>query len=121
MGKSILVGRPDVVKAGFRRAGIDEHLLEIRVPHSAEDAAPYIEALYKRVQRRGALYRDAVRMVTNDRNVYAASMLKAGDADAMVTGVTRNYANALSDVRTVLDPPLGKRPMGIQVIFAKGR
>ena len=121
MGKAILVGRVDVVKAGFRRAGIDEHLLEIRVPHSAEEAAPYIEALYKRVQRRGALYRDAVRMVTNDRNIYAASMLKAGDADAMVTGVTRNYANALADVRQVLDPPPGQRPIGMQAIFAKGR
>jgi malate dehydrogenase (oxaloacetate-decarboxylating)(NADP+) len=121
MGKAILVGRPDIVKAGFRRAGIDEHLLEIRVPHSAEEATPYIEALYKRGQRRGALYRDAVRMVTNDRNVYAASMLKAGDADAMVTGVTRTYATSLADIRQVLDPPAGQRPMGMQVIFAKGR
>jgi len=73
------------------------------------------------VQRRGALYRDAVRMVTNDRNIYAASMLKAGDADAMVTGVTRNYANALADVRQVLDAPAGQRPIGMQAIFAKGR
>ena len=70
------------------------------MPHSAQEASPYIDALYKRIQRRGALYRDAVRMVTNDRNVYAASMLAAGDADAMVTGVTRNYATALNDVRT---------------------
>src|SRR5437868_8228249 len=60
MGKAILVGRPDIVKAGLKRAGIDEHLLEIRVPHSAEEAGPYIEALYKRIQRRGGLYRDAV-------------------------------------------------------------
>ena len=121
MGKALLVGRPDVIKAGLMRAGIDEHLLEVRVPHSAEDAAPYTEALYKRIQRRGGLLRDAVRMVTNDRNIYAASMLKADDADAMVTGVTRNYSNALADVRQVLDPPKGQRPMGIQVIFAKGR
>jgi malate dehydrogenase (oxaloacetate-decarboxylating)(NADP+) len=105
----------------MKRAGLDENLLEIRVPHSAEEAAPYIDALYGRIQRRGALHRDAVRMVTNDRNIYAASMVKAGDADAMVTGVTRNYARALADVRTVLDPPPGKRPMGMQVIFAKGR
>jgi len=121
LGKAILVGRVDVVKAGMRRAGLDESLLQIRVPHSAEDAAPYIDALYARIQRRGALHRDAVRLVTNDRNVYAASMLKAGDADAMVTGVTRNYADALAGVRQVLDPPPGKRPIGMQVIFAKGR
>ena len=103
------------------RRGLDENLIEIRVPHSAEEAQPYIDALYKRIQRRGALLRDAVRMVTNDRNIYAASMLKAGDADAMVTGVTRNYSNVLADVRLVLDPPAGQRPMGIQVVFAKGR
>ncbi len=121
MGKAILVGRPDEVKAGMRRAGIDENLLEIKVPQSAEEAAPYIDALYKRIQRRGALHRDAVRMVTNDRNIYAASMLKAGHADAMVAGVTRTYANVLTDIRTVLDSPPGQRPMGMQVVFAKGR
>ncbi len=115
------MGRVDEVKKGLRKAGLDENLVEIRAPRSAEEAKPYIDTLYRRVQRRGALYRDAVRMVTNDRNVYAASMLKAGDADAMVTGVTRNYANALSDVRQVLDPPPGQRPIGMQAIFAKGR
>jgi malate dehydrogenase (oxaloacetate-decarboxylating)(NADP+) len=121
MGKAILVGRTEIVKQGLKRAGLAEDLLEIKVPHSAEEAAPYIDALYRRIQRRGGLHRDAVRMVTNDRNVYAASMLKAGDADAMVTGVTRHYAQALADVRQVLDPPMGQRPMGMQVIFSKGR
>jgi malate dehydrogenase (oxaloacetate-decarboxylating)(NADP+) len=121
LGKAILVGRPEVVHAGLKHAGIEEGGLEVRVPHSAQEASVYIDALYKRIQRRGGLYRDAVRMVTNDRNIYAASMLKAGDADAMVTGVTRNYAAVLNDVRTVLDPPRGQRPIGMQIIFAKGR
>ncbi len=121
LGKAILVGREDVIRAGIRRAGIEEHTLEIRVPHSAQDAQGYIEYLYKRMQRRGALHRDAVRLVTNDRNVYAASMLMAGDADAMVTGATRNYSAALNDVRLVLDPPKGERPIGVMLIFAKGR
>jgi malate dehydrogenase (oxaloacetate-decarboxylating)(NADP+) len=121
LGKAILVGREEIIKAGIRRAGVEEHTLEIRVPHSAQDAQGYIEYLYKRLQRRGALHRDAVRYVTNDRNVYAASMLMAGDADAMVTGATRNYAAALNDVRLVLDPPKGERPIGVMLIFAKGR
>ena len=113
LGKAILVGRVDEVKAGMKRAGLDENLLEIRVPRSAAESAGYTDALYQRIQRRGGLHRDAVRMVNNDRNIYAASMLKAGDADAMVTGVTRNYADALAGVRQVLDPPPGKRPMGM--------
>ena len=91
------------------------------MPHSAAEAAPYIEALYKRMQRHGTLHRDCVRMVTNDRNVYAASMIAAGDADGMVTGVTRNYAVALNDVRQVLDPAAGQLPIGVTVILAKGR
>jgi malate dehydrogenase (oxaloacetate-decarboxylating)(NADP+) len=121
LGKSLLVGREEIIKAGLAKAGIEEGAFEIHVPHSAKEATPYIEALYKRTQRRGALYRDCVRMVTNDRNIYAASMLRAGDADAMVTGVTRSYSVALNDVRQVLDPPKGERTIGLNVIFARGR
>ncbi|HKD22248.1 MAG TPA: NADP-dependent malic enzyme [Rhizomicrobium sp.] len=122
LGKALLIGRAEIVKQGMRHIGIeDESFLEIRVPHSAKEAQRYIDALYKRQQRHGALYRDCVRMVTNDRNVYAASMLAAGDADAVVTGVTRSYANALHDVRLVLGSPRGQRPIGVTIIFTKGR
>ena len=121
LGKALLVGRTDVVKATIKSVGLEGTDLEIRVPHSAADAARYVDALYQRLQRRGALYRDCVRMVTNDRNIYAASMLAAGEADAMVTGVTRAYVQVLGDIRRVLDSPPGQRPMGVLVIFAKGR
>jgi malate dehydrogenase (oxaloacetate-decarboxylating)(NADP+) len=121
LGKALLVGREDIIRDSAKRAGVDPHSLEIRVPHSAQEASAYTATLYKRLQRRGALYRDAVRLVTNDRNVYAASMLAAGDADAMVTGVTRAYQAALNDVRLVLDPPKGERPVGVNLIFSKGR
>ena len=43
-------------------------------------------------------------MVNQDRNVFAACMVALGDADGMVTGVTRNYSVALDDVRRVIDP-----------------
>jgi malate dehydrogenase (oxaloacetate-decarboxylating)(NADP+) len=48
-------------------------------------------------------------------------MLALGEADAMVTGVTRSYSRALADVRLVLDVPKGQRPIGLIVIFTKGR
>jgi malate dehydrogenase (oxaloacetate-decarboxylating)(NADP+) len=90
LGKAILVGREEVIKERIKGAGIDEGMLDIRVPASARQASPYIDLLYQRLQRRGALYRDCVRMVANDRNIYASCMVAAGDADAMVTGVTRS-------------------------------
>ena len=121
LGKAILVGRSAMIKDGIERMGLEEGCLEIRDTQTARQGSPYIETLYKRLQRRGVLYRDAMRMVADDRNIYGASMLAAGDADAMVTGVTRAYSVALGNVRTVLDPPKGERPIGVNIIFAKGR
>ena len=121
LGKAILVGREEVIKERIRGASIDEDMLEIRVPASARQASPYIDLLYNRLQRRGALYRECVRMVANDRNIYGACMVAAGDADALVTGVTRSYSVALNDVRTVLDAPKGQRPIGVIVTFTKGK
>ena len=44
LGKALLIGREDVVKAGIAQAGIEDYGLEIRVPHSAKEATPYIDA-----------------------------------------------------------------------------
>jgi malate dehydrogenase (oxaloacetate-decarboxylating)(NADP+) len=120
LGQAILVGREDVIAERSKALGI-ETALAVRVPHSAAEAAPYSDALYGRLQRKGVLHRDCVRMVTNDRNIFAASLLAAGHADAMVTGVTRNYTVALNDVRQVLDSKAGQIPVGATLIVSKGR
>ncbi len=120
LGKAYLVGREEIIKARIRHVGLEESSLEIRVPASARAESSYSDALYKRTQRTGMLYRDCVRLVANDRNIFAASMLAAGDADAMVTGVTRAYQPTLADVRLVLDSPEGQRPIGVMMIFTRG-
>ena len=81
----------------------------------------YIEFLYRRMQRNGALYRDCQRLVHTDRNVFGACMVALGDADAMVTGLTRNYWVAYEDVRRVLDAEAGKRVIGVSIIIARGK
>jgi malate dehydrogenase (oxaloacetate-decarboxylating)(NADP+) len=53
------------------------------------------------LQRKGFLFRDCQRLINTDRNHFAACMVALGDADGMVTGVTRNYSTALQDVRRV--------------------
>jgi malate dehydrogenase (oxaloacetate-decarboxylating)(NADP+) len=119
LGKAYLVGREEIIKTRMRQVGLEDGSLEVRVPASAREASPYIDRLYNRVQRQGMLYRDCVRLVANDRNIYAASMLAADDADAMVTGVTRAYQVALNDVRLVLDSPKGERPIGVMLVFTR--
>src|SRR6185312_8335699 len=119
LGKAYLVGREEIIKTRLRHIGLEDGALEVRVPASAREASPYIDRLYNRVKRQGMLYRDCVRLVANDRNIYAASMLAADDADAMVTGVTRAYQVALNDVRLVLDSPKGQRPIGVMMVFTR--
>jgi malate dehydrogenase (oxaloacetate-decarboxylating)(NADP+) len=48
-------------------------------------------------------------------------MVALDDADAMVTGVTRNYSVALQDIRRVIDPKPGHRVIGLSLVLARGR
>ncbi len=123
LGTPILLGREDIVRAQMKDAGLAEDAEGIEIINQrVSDAGPdYADALYAKLQRRGYLARDCTRMVFNDRNIFAASMVAAGDADALVTGVTRSYSVALGDVRRVIDDAPGKRAMGISMILARGR
>ena len=72
----------------------------------------YADHLYERMQRKGFLFRDCQRLINNDRNHFAACMVALGDADAVVTGVTRNYSTVLEDVRRLIDARPGHRVIG---------
>ena len=91
------------------------------MPRMSTRNAVYLNHLYERLQRRGYLLRDCQRLVNNDRNHFAACMVALGDADAMVTGVTRNFSVALEDVRRVIDPKPGHRVIGVSLVVARGR
>ena len=73
------------------------------------------------MQRRGYLKRDCLRMVNNDRNIFSSCMTAMGHADAMITGVTRNYSLALEDIRQVIDPIKDKRVVGISAMVSDSR
>ncbi|OWK26426.1 hypothetical protein AJ87_04310 [Rhizobium yanglingense] len=44
-----------------------------------------------------------------------------GDADGMVTGITRNYSTALEDVRRCIDEKPGHRVIGVSLVIVRGR
>ncbi|MFZ2871624.1 NADP-dependent malic enzyme [Zavarzinia sp.] len=121
-GTPVLVGREDRIRQTIEDMGLDtEAGLEIHNARNSTHTTRYSDFLYARQQRRGQLYRDCQRLVNNDRNVFAACMVANGDADAMVTGLTRSYAASLEDVRKVIDPVPGSRIFGLSVVLAKGR
>lgn len=123
-GTAILVGREDRVHETAEEAGIDlegREGIEIHNARLSHRNAVYAQFLYERLQRKGFLFRDCQRMINQDRNHFAASMVALGDADAMVTGVTRNYSTVLNDVRHVIDAKPGHRVIGISLCLARGR
>ncbi|HRE60099.1 MAG TPA: NADP-dependent malic enzyme [Micropepsaceae bacterium] len=121
LGQAVLVGRPDRIRETMKRIGMEPGDLAIAYAPDSPKNEEYSQALYRRLQRQGSLLRDCTRLVTFDRNVFAASMVAAGDADAMVTGVTRNFSVALDPVRMVLDEKPGQRVIGVSMILARGR
>jgi malate dehydrogenase (oxaloacetate-decarboxylating)(NADP+) len=122
LGKAVLIGREEVISEGLKTAGLPaDASFEVYHSRTAPHTALYADYLYERLQRRGVLRRDALRLVNTDRNVYAACMLAHGHADGMVTGVTRNFNVALENVRLALEPRPGERLIGLCIILAKHR
>ena len=102
LGTALLVGREDRVRASAAELGVElGGGIEIINAALSQRNATYADYLYERLQRKGYLQRDCHRLVNQDRNHFAACMVALGDADAMVTGVTRNFSVALDDVRRV--------------------
>ncbi|MGP2490878.1 NADP-dependent malic enzyme [Mesorhizobium sp. PUT5] len=123
LGTAILLGRDDIIKENARNAGIelDRPGLEIINARLSRRNAIYTDYLYERMQRKGFLLRDCQRLINNDRNHFAACMVALGDADGIVTGVTRNYSTALEDVRRVIDAKPGHCVIGVSIVLARGR
>jgi malate dehydrogenase (oxaloacetate-decarboxylating)(NADP+) len=121
-GTALLVGREERVRETAKIAGIElGHGIEIINARLSKRNAVYAAYLYERLQRKGFLQRDCQRLVNQDRNHFAACMVSLNDADAMVTGVTRNFSAALADVTHCIDPKPGHRVMGVSLVIARGR
>ena len=122
LGTALLCGRERRVRETAQALGVElgGNIEIVNAALSSRNAA-YAAYLYERLQRHGFLQRDCQRLVNQDRNHFASCMVALGDADAMVTGVTRNFSVALEDVRRCIDPKPGHRVMGISLVLARGR
>ena len=122
LGHAILVGRDELVKENMIEVGLDpaETKIEIINARVSRHNPEFVDFLYERLSRQGYLKRDVQRLINQDRNSFAASMVALGYADGMVTGVTRSYDQVLEEVLRVIDPAPDGRVMGMSVVLAKG-
>jgi len=121
-GYPVLVGREEQVLATMRDLGLPKlDGVEITNAKLSDATERYTDEVYERLQRHGKLFRDCQRMVNQNRNVFAACMVSQGDADAMVTGLTRNYHAVLKDITNVIDPSPDQSVVGLTLMVAQGR
>ena len=123
LGIPIIVAKEKVVKERLKEIGYGDNFdIEIVNSTKKEMREKYVNFLFKKLQREeGLLERDCDRMVRNDRVIWGSCMVACGDADAMVTGNTRRYAQSLQKIKKVVNPRPGEIMFGLNMVVNKGK
>jgi len=89
----ILLGRPEVIREKIISLGLD-CCPEIINPNAFNQIDAYTQAYAELRQRKGIMRREAAKRVL-DPNAFGSLMVKMGDADAFVSGLTYEYPGVI--------------------------
>jgi malate dehydrogenase (oxaloacetate-decarboxylating)(NADP+) len=124
-GTPILIAHEDVVRDQLKAMGLEDAeqsgVLEIHNARLSPHCDEYAEFLYNRKQRQGFLKRDASRLIHQNRNAFAAAMVACGHADALVTGLTRNFGVCYDDIKNCIDARQGSGAFGLSIAMSQDR
>jgi len=118
-GVPVLVGIDDVHDRLAKLGVEDPRSYELLNSRHSPLVPRMVEFLYDKLKRKGFMRRDVERMVNRDRNIFGALLVALGEADVMVTGVTRPFRQSLVEVMRVIDPAPGHTPFGIHLMVGR--
>ncbi|MDB5014429.1 MAG: malic enzyme, partial [Daejeonella sp.] len=116
----ILLGNKDRIKQILLQSEIElEGVLIIDPREEKEKSIKYADNLYKKRQRRGINLPEAKKLML-DRNYYGASMVEFGEADALISGLTKDYATTIRPALQVIGTLPGvNRVAGMYMMLTK--
>lgn len=116
----ILLGNVDKIRQIMRENDIDLDDVEIIDPHlPCEHIDEYAAYLYEKRQRRGVTQHES-RKLLRDRNYYGACMVQFGRADALISGLTKDYATTIRPALQIIGTAEGvKRVAGMYMMITK--
>ncbi|HEV7622418.1 MAG TPA: NADP-dependent malic enzyme [Flavisolibacter sp.] len=97
VGYPILLGDEKKIRAIAQANGIDLEGLPIYNPRSdamEEKRNQYAELFFKKRNRKGFNFYES-KKVMKDRNYFGCMMVETGDADAMISGLSKNYPDTI--------------------------
>ncbi|MFT4202982.1 MAG: NADP-dependent malic enzyme [Chitinophagaceae bacterium] len=116
----ILLGPVDKIKRMAEEEGIDISEFLIINPADDDQEATRIRygmRYYEKRQRKGSNKYESIKAM-RDRNAYGAMMVEMGDADSMISGLTRKYAAAIRPALTIIGTKPGvKRIAGMYIVL----
>jgi malate dehydrogenase (oxaloacetate-decarboxylating)(NADP+) len=120
IAKPILLGNKKEILDLIKEYDLDLEDCPIIYPREEQEIVErYAAEFYKKRQRKGATYQDCVR-VMRERNYFGAMMVEMGDADALVSGLTKDYPKTISPALQVIGVAEGvNRVAGMYIITNK--
>jgi len=97
----ILLGHADEIRRTAAELGVPLDGVTIVEPETAPRRHEYVRELYRLRQRRGVTLGAADELM-NDPNIFGSMMVRMGDADALVSGVTQNYPETIRPALQVI-------------------
>jgi malate dehydrogenase (oxaloacetate-decarboxylating)(NADP+) len=95
IAQPILLGSKKEIQSLIKKHHLDLEDCPIIYPRDEDEIVNrYAELFYKKRQRKGLSFQDSVRLL-KDRNYFAAMMVEFGDADALVSGLTKDYPKTI--------------------------
>ena len=120
IGTPILIGRPDMIQAKIDLLGLN-CCPEVVDPEKLERIDDYAQAYYELRQRKGVTLQDAAKVV-REPNVLGPMMVKMGEADAFVSGLTYDYPEVLRPALQIHHTHNGaRRAAGAYIMVIGGR
>jgi malate dehydrogenase (oxaloacetate-decarboxylating)(NADP+) len=89
----VLIGRKNKIEEQLKSLGID-YKPEVVDPEQFTQLEEYAKAYYEIRQRKGTMMQDAIKKVV-DPNILGSMMVKMGDADAFISGLTFDYPEVI--------------------------
>ncbi len=122
IAQPILLGSKKEIQQLIREFNLDLEGCPIIYPRSEKETVErYARLLYEKRQRKGFTYQDCLRLM-RERNYFGAMMVETGDADALVSGLTKDYPKTILPALHVIGVDKDvNRVAGMYIILNKKR